>query len=73
MEELKKKDVDEVETLRAENRYMKQKLKEENVMPLNSTGSMQRQVLGQIQQLLIALKYPTRGLEQHLMMFMEQQ
>ena len=33
----KKKNVDEMEALRAENIYMKQKLKEENTMPLNST------------------------------------
>jgi len=34
---LKKKNVDEMEALRVENMYMKQKLKEENTMSLNST------------------------------------
>ena len=37
LEVLKKKNVDEMEALRAENIYMKQKLNEENTMPLNST------------------------------------
>jgi len=37
LEMMKKKSTDEIKALKAENKYMKQKLKEENTIPLNST------------------------------------